>query len=48
MSSKPQFNWEDPLFLEDQLNEEERLIRDADLPSAQAEERRAIRKGAEV
>ena len=30
------------------LSGEERLIRDADLPSAQAEERRAIRKGAEV
>ncbi|OWU79060.1 formate dehydrogenase accessory sulfurtransferase FdhD [Phaeobacter sp. 22II1-1F12B] len=30
------------------LSGEERLIRDADLSSAQAEERRAIRKGAEV
>lgn len=29
MSSKPQFNWEDPLFLEDQLQEDERLIRDS-------------------
>lgn len=27
--SKPQFNWEDPLFLNDQLTEEERLIRDS-------------------
>jgi len=29
MSSKPQFNWEDPLLLEEQLEEEERLIRDS-------------------
>ncbi|MEX0297633.1 MAG: acyl-CoA dehydrogenase [Kordiimonas sp.] len=29
MSAKPQFNWEDPLLLEDQLSEEERLIRDS-------------------
>jgi glutaryl-CoA dehydrogenase len=27
-SSKPEFQWEDPLLLEDQLSEEERLIRD--------------------
>jgi glutaryl-CoA dehydrogenase len=27
--SKPQFNWEDPLFLDDQLSEEERMIRDS-------------------
>lgn len=27
--SKPQFNWEDPLFLDDQLTEEERMMRDA-------------------
>jgi len=29
MSSKPQFNWEDPFLLEDLLSEEERLIRDS-------------------
>ena len=29
MSSKPQFNWEDPFLLEEQLTEEERLIRDS-------------------
>jgi len=29
MTSKPQFNWEDPFLLEDQLTEEERLIRDS-------------------
>ncbi len=27
--SKPEFKWEDPLFLDDQLTEEERLMRDA-------------------
>ncbi|WP_262690304.1 acyl-CoA dehydrogenase [Kordiimonas aestuarii] len=27
--SKPQFNWEDPLFLDDQLTEEERMVRDS-------------------
>ena len=27
--SKPEFSWEDPLLLADQLSEEERLIRDA-------------------
>jgi glutaryl-CoA dehydrogenase len=27
-SSKPEFQWEDPLLLDDQLSEEERLIRD--------------------
>lgn len=29
MSAKPQFNWEDPFLLEEQLSEEERLIRDS-------------------
>jgi len=29
MSAKPEFNWEDPLLLEEQLSEEERLIRDS-------------------
>ncbi|MCJ9427830.1 acyl-CoA dehydrogenase [Kordiimonas marina] len=29
MSKKAQFNWEDPLFIDDQLTEEERLIRDS-------------------
>lgn len=29
MSSKPSFNWEDPLLLDSQLTEEERMIRDA-------------------
>ncbi|MFC3052798.1 acyl-CoA dehydrogenase [Kordiimonas pumila] len=29
MSAKPAFNWEDPFLLEDQLTEEERLIRDS-------------------
>ncbi len=29
MPSKPQFNWEDPFLLEEQLTEEERLIRDS-------------------
>ena len=28
-SSKPQFDWSDPLLLDDQLSEEERLVRDA-------------------
>ncbi len=28
MSAKPDFQWEDPLLLEDQLTEEERLVRD--------------------
>ncbi|HXV23013.1 MAG TPA: acyl-CoA dehydrogenase [Alphaproteobacteria bacterium] len=28
-SEKPQFDWEDPLLLEDQLSEEERMLRDA-------------------
>ncbi len=28
MSSNPPFQWDDPLFLEDQLSEEERLVRD--------------------
>ena len=27
--SKPEFNWEDPLFLDDQLTEEERMVRDS-------------------
>ena len=27
-SRRPPFNWEDPLFLEDQLSEEERMVRD--------------------
>jgi glutaryl-CoA dehydrogenase len=27
-SAKPEFKWEDPLLLEDQLNEEERMVRD--------------------
>ncbi len=27
--ARPEFSWEDPLLLDDQLNEEERLIRDA-------------------
>jgi glutaryl-CoA dehydrogenase len=27
--SKPQFNWEDPLFLDDQLTEEERMVGDS-------------------
>ena len=26
--SKAEFNWEDPLLLEDQLTEEERMVRD--------------------
>lgn len=29
MSSKPDFKWDDPLLLDDQLSEEERMIRDA-------------------
>ncbi len=29
MSAKPQFNWEDPFLLEEQLSEEERLVRDS-------------------
>ena len=29
MSSNPSFNWEDPLLLEQQLTEEERMLRDA-------------------
>lgn len=29
MSSKPQFNWEDPFLFDEQLSEEERLIRDS-------------------
>ena len=29
MSKQPQFNWEDPLFLDQQLTDEERLIRDS-------------------
>ena len=28
-SSKPQFQWDDPFFLEAQLNDEERMVRDA-------------------
>jgi glutaryl-CoA dehydrogenase len=28
MSAKPEFSWEDPLLLEDQLSEEERMVRD--------------------
>ena len=28
MSSKPRFNWEDPLLLDGQLSEEERMVRD--------------------
>jgi len=28
MSSNPQFKWDDPFFLDDQLSEEERLVRD--------------------
>ncbi len=28
MSSKPQFQWDDPLLLEEQLSEDERLVRD--------------------
>ena len=27
-SAKAEFQWEDPLLLEDQLSEEERLVRD--------------------
>ena len=29
MASKPAFNWEDPFLLDDQLTEEERLVRDS-------------------
>jgi glutaryl-CoA dehydrogenase len=29
MSSKPDFKWDDPLLLDDQLTEEERMVRDA-------------------
>lgn len=29
MSAKPEFSWEDPFLLDDQLTEEERLVRDA-------------------
>jgi len=29
MSNKPEFSWEDPLFLDEQLTEDERLIRDS-------------------
>ena len=28
-SSKPQFQWDDPFFMETQLNDEERMVRDA-------------------
>ena len=28
-SSKPQFQWDDPFFLEAQLSDEERMVRDA-------------------
>ena len=28
-SSKPQFQWDDPFFMETQLSDEERMIRDA-------------------
>ncbi len=28
-TSKPEFNWEDPLLLEEQLSEDERMVRDA-------------------
>ncbi|MBK8121565.1 MAG: acyl-CoA dehydrogenase [Sulfuritalea sp.] len=31
MSSKPRFNWEDPLLLDGQLSEEERMVRDTAL-----------------
>jgi glutaryl-CoA dehydrogenase len=35
-NTKPQFQWDDPFFLDDQLSEEERLIRDAARDFAQA------------
>ena len=28
-SAKPQFQWDDPFFMETQLSDEERMIRDA-------------------
>ncbi len=35
MSSKPDFQWDDPLLLEDALNEDERLVRDTSRAYAQ-------------
>jgi glutaryl-CoA dehydrogenase len=35
-NTKPQFQWDDPFFLDDQLSEEERIIRDAARDFAQA------------
>ena len=35
MSSAPSFNWEDPLLLDSQLTEEERMVRDAAYAYAQ-------------
>ncbi|MDP7214532.1 MAG: acyl-CoA dehydrogenase [Rhodospirillales bacterium] len=36
MSAKPPFQWDDPFFLDDQLNEEERLVRNTARDYAQA------------
>ena len=36
MSAKPPFQWDDPFFLDDQLNEEERLVRNTAKDYAQA------------
>src|SRR5690606_1716219 len=41
MSSNPSFNWEDPLLLDSQLTDEERMVRDA--ASAYAQDKLAPR-----
>ena len=35
MSSQPRFNWEDPLLMDQQLTEDERMVRDAAAAYAQ-------------
>jgi hypothetical protein len=44
LTSQPSFVWNDPFLLDDQLTEEERMIRDAAAPMPPTSWRRASRR----